>query len=107
MSQTLKTQTLKTRELKRQRRKHGATMGLVVACVLLIILAIVGAFQLSVYLSGSQEMKNSVDAGALNVAKRSVQIKVPVQPGFEDVADSMQMYSLANINRVWGKAYLI
>ncbi|HEY9715508.1 MAG TPA: hypothetical protein V6C72_18685, partial [Chroococcales cyanobacterium] len=98
--------------LSKRRRASGATTALVVACTLLIILAIVAAFKLSVYLGSSQEMKNSVDAGALNVAKRIFQIKVSPPNtngpyGYGDVADSQQMIGLSNINRVWGKAYLV
>lgn len=96
------------------REKRGATLAIVAACALLIIVAIVAGFRLSVYLGSSQEMKNSVDAGALNVAKRVFEIKVhPYETsvkrelGYEDCLDSDQGIGLANINRVWAKAYLV
>ncbi len=81
---------------------------------MLIILAIVSGFRLSVYLGSSQEMKNSIDAGALNVAKRVFELKTNAAAsnskqgtGYDDVTDSQHMIGLANINRVWGKAYLV
>lgn len=78
-------------------------------CTLLIIIALGAAFQLMIYLGGSQELKNSVDAGSLNVAMRASEIRVPAPPegGYSDVADCNGRVGLSNINRVWGKAYLI
>ena len=94
---------------KFNRKESASTLAIVAMCALLIILAIVGGFRLSVYLSSNQEMKNSVDAGSLNVAKRVFEIKTdPDQDAdYSDVADSQHSISLANINRVWGKAYLV
>lgn len=91
------------------RKISGSTLGIVAVCALIIIIAIVAGFRLSVWLASSQEMKNSVDAGALNVAKRVFEIKNdPGQnEGFDDVADSQKAIGLSNINRVWGKAYLV
>lgn len=94
---------------KTNRSKQGSTLGLVAMCTLLIIIALGAAFQLMIYLGGSQELKNSVDAGSLNVAMRAseVRVNVPRAEGYDDVADCSGRVGLSNINRVWGKAYLI
>lgn len=96
------------------RKSKGSAFAIVAVCALLIIIAIVSGFRMSVFLGGSQEMKNSVDAGALNVAKRVFEIKAnPTSSsskqglGYDDVADSQRTISLANINRVWGKSFLV
>lgn len=96
------------------RKERGSSFGIVATSALLIILAIVSVFRLSVYLGSSQEMKNSVDAGALNVAKRVFELKTSgtvssskQSLGYDDVVDSQHTIGLANINRVWGKAYLV
>ncbi len=92
-----------------KRKARGASIGLVVAAALLIIVAIIAGFKFMMYLGGSQELRNSVDAAALNVSKRAVENKVPcgVGSGYDDVADSTGNAGLTNINRVIGKAYLI
>ncbi len=94
---------------KLNRSKQGSTLGLVAMCTLLIIIALGAAFQLMIYLGSSQELKNSVDAGSLNVAMRASEIRVnaPKVGGYDDVADCNGRVGLSNINRVWGKAYLI
>lgn len=96
------------------RRNNGSAFAIVAVCALLIIIAIVTGFRMSVFLGGSQEMKNSIDAGALNVAKRVFELKTnPTGSsskqglGYDDVADSQRTISLANINRVWGKSFLV
>lgn len=91
------------------RRNRGSTLGLVAMCALLVILALVAGFQLMVYFGSSQELKNSVDAGSLNVAMRAAEIRVPAPPAteYDDVADCNGRVGISNINRVWGKAYLI
>jgi hypothetical protein len=59
------------------------------------------------YFGGSQELRNAVDAAALNVAKRAIDVRVPPAAGFDDCADSTGSISLTAINRVWGKAALV
>ncbi|HEY9716001.1 MAG TPA: hypothetical protein V6C69_00925 [Trichormus sp.] len=99
-----------------QRAARGVTLLMVAMCALLLIIAIVALFKLLTYFGGSQELKNSVDAAALAVSQRAVEIEIalpnhPDKQGLEyiysDVVDSRQKFGLANINRVWGKAYLI
>ncbi len=82
---------------------------------MLIILVFGAAFQLFVYLGGTQEMKNSVDASTLNTAKRATLVKTSVKEFddsgrrcvYADVADSTNKFGLNNINRLWGMDYLI
>jgi hypothetical protein len=103
-------QSLNVRRFAASRRHPGgASIGLVAAAALLIVVAIIAGFKLMVYLGGSQELRNSVDAAALNVSKRAVENKVPcgMGTGYDDVADSTGYVGLMNINRVIGKAYLI
>jgi hypothetical protein len=97
---------------KRTRSNKGSAFAIVAVCALLIIIAIVTGFRMSVFLGSSQEMKNSVDAGALNVAKSVFELKTKPKAsssgyGYSDVTDSQQTISLANINRVWGKSFLV
>lgn len=54
------------------RRQRGATLGLVAACVFLVIIVGVGFFFLSKIIGGGREVANATDAGALNVAKHAV-----------------------------------
>jgi len=54
------------------RRQRGATLGLVAACVFLVILVGVGFFFLSKIIGGGREVANATDAGVLNVAKQAV-----------------------------------
>lgn len=54
------------------RRKRGATLGLVAACVFLVIVVGVGFFFLSKIIGGGREVANATDAGALNVAKAAL-----------------------------------
>lgn len=54
------------------RRKRGATLGLVAACVFLVIVVGVGFFFLSKIIGGGREVANATDAGALNVAKQAL-----------------------------------
>lgn len=54
------------------RRQRGATLGLVAACVFLVIIVGVGFFFLSKIIGGGREVANATDAGVLNVAKLAV-----------------------------------
>jgi hypothetical protein len=101
-----KRQSLMSRRTKRIR---GASLGLVVAVAFLIVVVIIAVFQAMIYLGGSRELRHSVDAAVLNVSKRATENKVSCGPqtGFDDVADASGQVGLTNINRVWGKAFLI
>ncbi len=94
------------------RGKHGASLALVAVCAGILILSIVLIFRIVMYLGGVQELNSTADAAALNIAKRSMEIKTSpsvTQYGgvFSDCTDSQGQIGLSNINRIWGKAYLI
>jgi hypothetical protein len=93
----------------RTNSRSGASLGVVVAVAFLVIVVMIGAFQAMIYLGGSRELRHSVDAAVLNVSKRATENKVSCGPqtGYNDVADASGQVGLTNINRVWGKAYLI
>lgn len=81
-------------------------MLVVVSAGFLIIFVFI-AFQFYTLNSGSREVRNAVDAAALNVSKQVATLKVPIGDQFSDVADKGGLVGMSNINRVWGKAYLI
>jgi hypothetical protein len=90
-----------------KRSSSGASLYLVIACAFALIALIWGVFQLYLVMGGSREVRNAVDAGALNLSKRIFELRVPADPSYRDVADSNGQVGMSNINRVWGKAYLI
>jgi hypothetical protein len=89
------------------RTAAGASLILVIFCALGLIALVWGVFQLYLVLGGSREVRNAVDAGALNLSKRVFELRVPTDGVYGDVADSNGQIGMSNINRVWGKAYLI
>lgn len=91
----------------RRNNNRGASLALVAVCLGIIIIVIVAIFQIALLMGGSQELNYTADAAALNVAKRSMEIKTGPSPLYTDCADSTGLIGLANINRVWGKSYLI
>jgi hypothetical protein len=101
------TKARKQFSLTKQRTTSGASLLLVIACAFGLIAMVWGVFQLYLVLGGSREVRNAVDAGALNLSKRIFELRVPTDPAFSDVADSNGHIGMSNINRVWGKAYLI
>jgi hypothetical protein len=92
---------------RKQRSTYGASLYLIIACGFGLVLLIYALFQLSMIMGGSRQVRNAVDAGALNVSKRMMEIRVPVDPNYADVADTNGKVGMSNINRLWGKAYLI
>ena len=97
----------KTMKVSRLRHQKGASLALVAVCAGLIILFLIACFQMALLMGGLQELNYTADSAALNIAKRSMEIKTNPTPLYQDCADSSGMIGLANINRVWGKAYLI
>jgi hypothetical protein len=93
------------------RKQHGATMGIIIVCCVILVILIVGLFHVTMLLGGSQELRNSVDAGTLNLGMQAVQLKTTPQPGaemqFSDVEDKKGEFGITNINRVLGKAFLM
>ncbi len=91
----------------RSRNQDGASIFLIAGAAILLCALIYLGFQYCMVLGGAREVRNGVDAAVLNLSKQVCAVKVNPSPGFEDVADTSGAISMANINRVWGKAYLI
>lgn len=89
------------------RNRKGASLFLIAGAAFLLAVLIYLGFQYVLLTGGSREVRNAVDAAVLNLSKRVCEVKVPPGPGFDDCADTSGQISMANINRVWGKAYLI
>ncbi|HIN65612.1 MAG TPA: hypothetical protein EYM95_13300 [Candidatus Obscuribacterales bacterium] len=92
---------------KQMRTERGVSLVLVVVSAGFLIILVFIAFQFYTLNSGSREVRNAVDAAALNVSKQVAKLKVPISDQFADVADKGGLVGMSNINRVWGKAYLI
>jgi hypothetical protein len=90
-----------------QRSATGASLALVAAFSGVLILCILAAYGLANLFGASEEARNGVDAGALNLANKSVAVKTPAQGVFTDCADTSGGIGLTNINRVWGKALIV
>lgn len=82
-------------------------MILVAVFAVLLIALLYVSFHFGILMSGSREVRNAVDAAVLNVSKRVSEVRVPAQSPYKDVADTSGSIGLSNINRLWGKAYLI
>jgi hypothetical protein len=89
------------------RKNAGASLALVAVCAGALIVFIVICFQFIMVFGGMQELNSTADAAALNVAQRAMRIRTPADAVYSDCADSQGAIGLANINRVWGKSYLI
>ncbi len=90
--------------------KGGVIVFVVVLAMVLIAIGI-GFFLISLYFGGAQETKEAVNSGALNVAKKSLDVTAvlsgdPEQQFFEDCVDNNKV-SLRNINKVWAKALFV
>jgi len=90
-----------------KRSQSGASLLLIIACAFGLVLLIYGLFQLSMIMGGSRQVRNAVDAGALNVSKKMMEIRVTTDPKYADVSDTNGKVGMSNVNRLWGKAYLI
>ncbi len=89
------------------RKEKGSALLLVVFCAFILVMLIWAGFEYSKMLLGSRHARHSVDAAVLNIAKRAPEVRIPTDVLFLDVADSEGKVGLSNINRVWGKAFLI
>lgn len=91
-----------------RRSPVGATSAMVAGCAFVLVLVIMAVIQVSMKLSSSQMVRNSVDAGVLNIATHVPDLKTGTgAPFFSDCNDITGAVGLTNINRVWGKAMLI
>jgi len=92
---------------RRVRGQGGVSMVLVAISAGFLIILLFIVFQFLTLNSGSREVRNAVDAAALNVSKKVGTIRVNIGNQFNDVSDKGGLVGMSNINRVWGKAYLI
>ena len=93
--------------MKRRRTTNGGMLPIVLACVAVLVLIIVGAFTLTLTMSGEQKVRSVVDSAALMLAEHAPDQRSNPPKGFEDCADTSGKIGLMNINRVIGKAMLI
>lgn len=92
----------------RARSQRGASLLFIIACAVLLGFLIFAGFNYAMMMGGSRQVRNSVDASVLNIAKLSaLASKVQTNAAYKDCADSQGLIGMSNINRVWGKALLI
>lgn len=90
------------------RSQSGASLLFIIACAVLLGFLIFAGFNYAMMMGGSRQVRNSVDASVLNIAKMSaLASKVQTNAAYKDCADSQGLIGMSNINRVWGKALLI
>lgn len=89
------------------RKEKGSALFLIVFFAFLLVLLVWAGFEYVLMLGSSRQSRNTVDAAVLNIAKRAPESRVTCDVLYRDVADSQGKVGLSNINRVWGKAYLI
>lgn len=95
------------------RSRRAATMGLVIVLSFVLVLLVLAFFYFGLSFGASQETRNAVDAGALNVGKEVLSLTIspdkskPGEDQFEDVADTQGKFGLTNINRAMAKALLV
>lgn len=90
-----------------RRRGQQGSLFLVVLLALLCCGLIYLGFQYALYLGASRQVRNAVDASVLNISKRVVEIKVNPNAAYTDCTDTSGTISIATLNRIWAKAYLI
>lgn len=91
---------------RRRRNSHGTLLLIALAALLFCYLIYLG-FQYVVLTGAAREVRNAVDASVLNLSKRVVEVKVNPSAAYSDCSDTSGTVSVSNLNRVWGKAYLI
>ncbi len=100
------------------RRRRGATLGLVAVIVLFIAILGIGFFFLSKIMGGGREVANATDAGAMNVAKRSLMeptVNAPANDEFDGlgvdtatgIPNNSGSINLLAYNRAVGRALLV
>ncbi len=97
--------------MRRYGKAKGGVIVFVVVLAMVLIAIGIGFFLISLYFGGAQETKEAVNSGALNVAKKSLDVTVdlsgdPDQQFFQDCTDGGKV-SLRNINKVWAKALFV
>lgn len=91
------------------RRRFGATLGLVAACILIVAIFGLAVFFLIKIMGGGREIANVSDAGILNVAKNVlVKVGVPAPPEFNACAEPAGApITLATYNRCVAQTLLV
>ncbi|MBA4075367.1 MAG: hypothetical protein C0508_10005, partial [Cyanobacteria bacterium PR.023] len=70
------------KNLKKRRSQRAASLILVIACGFGLMALIYGLFTLAMFLGGSRQVRNAADAGALNVSRKMMDIRVPTDPKY-------------------------
>jgi len=91
----------------KSRTARGASIILVALFAIGLIILVFIAFQFAMVMGGSREVRNAVDAGTLNMAKRTQELQLPPDASFRDVANTSGQVGISNLSRVLGKAFLI
>jgi hypothetical protein len=95
------------------RKSRGATLLLVAACSIAIIIIGFAIYYIVMMFGGNRELMNATDSGSLNVAKQAAVnpgialIGKDEQANFGDLLDTNGMVTLRTINQVIGRALLI
>lgn len=99
---------------KSRNTQRGAAIAFSAVLAFCLVLLGVSFMYISMFMGGGREIKNAVDAGALNLAKQVIDnVSVDLsgddnQQFFKDVTDNGNgKVNLRNINRVWAKAMLV
>jgi hypothetical protein len=96
----------------KSRRRTGATLGLIIVCVLVIIVIGIGCFFLAKICGGGREVTNATDAGTLNVAKEAVRstfVQTASPADFLAISDPQYpgQMTLYSYNRAVAQALLV
>lgn len=102
----------------RTQRKKGSAIAFSAVLALTLVLLGIAFVVISMYMGGGKEIKNAVDAGALNVGRKVLDEELVAvhlngdanQQFFRDVTDTGTVdgkITLRNINRVWAKALFV
>lgn len=93
------------------RNANGNILSLVAVTAFVMVLIGLAVFQVILAVGASREVRGSVNAGTLNVAKKAVEVTVTpdgaVESQFDDITDDQGRIGLRNVNRMWGKAMLV
>lgn len=78
----------------KNRSQAGATLALIVACTIIIILIGIGIFFLMTIVGGQRELQHASDSGDLNVAKQAI-----LRPNIELDGDAAKNFGAMSANR--------
>jgi hypothetical protein len=95
----------------RLRRRSGAVLGLVAACVIVIVILGIGLYFLTKMFGGGREVAHATDSGILNVAKQELDSPnvscVGTDFAYCGLPINSQVISLYTYNRCVGQAMLV